>query len=213
MQRSSTTQVRHRSGGSRRLVGSHTPTLLAVKIYTKKGDDGSTGLFYGGRVAKDSSGPEAYGTVDEAVAALGVARADADDVLAQRLLELQRHLFVVAAELATDPANRDKLEPGVSLVTDEMVISLERWIDEVVDDVGMPTQFIVPGQTRLPALLDHARSIIRRAERRAVTHLGLHPDEAAASHVVRYLNRLADYVYMLVRAAEESWEPSRTEGA
>ena len=199
------------SSGSRRPVGSRVPTLLAVKIYTKKGDDGTTGLFYGGRVSKDATGPEAYGTVDEAVAALGIARADADEVLGARLLEIQRQLFVVAAELATDPANRDKLEPGVSLVTDAMVSNLETWIDEVVADVGMPTQFIVPGQSRLPALLDHARSIVRRCERRAVTHCAAHAIDTEVSQVVRYLNRLADYVYMLVRATEEAWEPSRVE--
>ncbi|MDH3499890.1 MAG: cob(I)yrinic acid a,c-diamide adenosyltransferase [Acidimicrobiia bacterium] len=181
-----------------------------MKIYTKKGDDGTTGLFYGGRVRKDDTGPEAYGAVDEAVAALGVARTEAGDELADRLLSVQRQLFVVAAELATDPGNRRKLEPGVSLVTDDMVEQLERWIDEIVDDVGMPDQFVVPGRLRLPALLDVARSVVRRAERRAVTHAAVAGMGDGA--VVRYLNRLADYIYMLVRAAETEWEPSRVNG-
>ncbi len=181
-----------------------------MKIYTKKGDDGTTGLFYGGRVGKDASGPEAYGAVDEAVAALGVARAEASEQLADRLLTLQRHLFVVAAELATDPANHHKLESGVSRVSADMVAQLEAWIDEVVDEVGMPDQFVVPGQARLPALLDLARAVVRRAERRAVAHA--RAVDLGDSLVVVYLNRLADYVYMLVRASETEWEPSRPKG-
>ncbi len=181
-----------------------------MKIYTKRGDDGTTGLFYGGRIPKDSTGPEAYGTVDEAVAALAMARAEAEGDLGERLLQLQRQLFVVAAELATDPANHHKLESGVSRVTPGMVEEIERWIDELVEDVGMPEQFVVAGRTRLPAQLDLARAVIRRAERRAVTHL--RSAGVADSSVVAYLNRLADYVYMLVRAAESEWEPSRSDG-
>lgn len=178
-----------------------------MKIYTRKGDDGTTGLFYGGRVDKDATGPEAYGTVDEAVAALAVARADAEGPLAEQLLMLQRQLFVVAAELATGAENRSKLAAGVSLVTEDMITGIEAAIDEIVAEVGMPDQFIVPGETRLPALLDSARAVIRRAERRSTTHV-----EAAGitdSLVVPYLNRLADLVYMLVRAAETEWQPSR----
>ncbi len=181
-----------------------------MKIYTKRGDDGTTGLFYGGRVGKDAPGPEAYGSVDEAVAALGMARAQADSLLGERLLEVQRDLFVVAAELATDPANHGKLEDGVSRVTDAMVGRLEGWIDQVVDQVGMPTEFVVPGQSVVAAALDHARTVIRRAERRTVGHL-----QAAGidkSRAVPYLNRLADYVYMLARAAESEWQPARRKG-
>lgn len=181
-----------------------------MKIYTRKGDDGTTGLFYGGRVSKDALAPEAYGTVDESVAALGAARAYAEGPVNAELLDLQRQLFVVAAELATDPDNRHKLEPGVSLVTDGMVSELERRIDGVVEDVGMPDSFTVPGESAYSAQLDLARAIIRRAERRCVTYAAAGGLEG--SHVVRYLNRLADYVYILVRAAETAWQPSRTEG-
>lgn len=180
-----------------------------MKIYTKKGDDGTTGLFYGGRVSKGDLGPEAYGTVDEAVAALGVARSHAEAQLAEDILTIQRQLFVVAAELATDPANRHKLDPGTSLVTPEMVEQLEEKIDAVVTAVGMPDGFVVPGQTPLPAHLDLARAIIRRAERRAVSYAS--GGGLEGSHVVPYLNRLADYVYMLVRATEDAWQPSRLE--
>ena len=182
-----------------------------MKIYTKKGDDGTTGLFYGGRVSKDARGPEAYGTVDEAVAALGVARAHSDtaqDPVAfdAEVLRIQRELFVVAAELATAPDNRSKLIPGVSLVTEDMVAELESKIDEVVERVGMPDQFIVPGQAALAAYLDLARAIVRRAERRVVALVAEQGWEESLAP--QYLNRLADYVYMLVRAEEVAWEPS-----
>ena len=182
-----------------------------MKIYTKKGDDGTTGLFYWGRVAKDHLAPEAYGAVDELVAALGVARSMAEGGLAADLLRLQRELFVVAAEVATAPANRRKLEPEVSLTTPAMVERLEAAIDGVIDEVGMPTEFIVPGQAPLPAALDVARTVARRAERRVVAYA--RSGGLENSVVVPYLNRLADYLYMLVRAAETEWQPTRPEEA
>jgi len=180
-----------------------------MKIYTKKGDDGTTGLFYGGRVNKDAAGPEAYGTVDEAVAALGVARAAADSRMSTELLRIQRELFVVAAELATASENRAKLDDGVSRVTESMVADLEAAIDRVVDEVGMPTEFVVPGGNQAAAAIDVARTVVRRAERRAVSYASAGGLEA--SQVVPYLNRLADYLYMLARAAEGEWVPSRRE--
>ncbi len=178
-----------------------------MDVYTKKGDDGTTGLFYGGRVGKDDPAPEAYGAVDEAVAALGAARAEAPADVGERILELQRQLFVVAAELATNPDKRDNLVDGTSRVTADMVTQLEAWIDEVVADVGLPDQFVVPGSDRFAAMLDVARAVIRRAERRAVAYA--RTGGLGDSQVVPYLNRLADYAYMLVRAAEHEWEPSR----
>lgn len=178
-----------------------------VNIYTKKGDDGTTGLYFGGRVPKSDAGPEAYGTVDETVAALGVARTHATGDLGPAIMDLQRQLFVVGAELATAPANRHKLEPEVSSVTPGMVEALERRIDTINDEVGMPTEFVVPGGTALAAALDVARSVARRAERRAVAAL----DGVDDSSVVPYLNRLADLLYMMARAAEQEWEPVRTE--
>lgn len=178
-----------------------------MKIYTRKGDDGSTGLLFGGRVGKDGSGPEAYGAVDEAVSALGTARALAEEAVAEDILEVQRELFVVGAELATGPDNRAKLERGVSLVIAEMVERLESAIDAIEESVGMPTTFVVPGGTPVAAALDLARSIVRRAERRSVALLAGNGVED--SHVVPYLNRLADYLYMLARAVEDDWVPSR----
>jgi len=164
-------------------------------------------LFHGGRVGKDSSGPEAYGTVDEAVSALGIVRAQGEPELATAVLEVQRDLFVVAAELATDPARRGLLEPGISRVEERMIKQLEERIDKIESDVGMPTEFIVPGGDPAAAAIDVARTIVRRAERRAVTHLGYESD----SLVVPYLNRLADYLYMLARAVESEWTPTRGE--
>jgi len=178
-----------------------------MRIYTRRGDDGTTGLFHGGRVGKDSSGPEAYGTVDEAVSALGVVRAMAEPDVARATLEVQRDLFVVAAELATDPDRRDLLEPGVSSVDSSMIDRLEERIDQIDSEVGMPTEFIVPGGDATAAAIDVARTIVRRAERRAVGHLA----DTSDSLVVPYLNRLADYLYMLARAVEREWTPTRGE--
>jgi cob(I)alamin adenosyltransferase len=178
-----------------------------MKIYTRRGDDGTTGLFYGGRIPKDGPGPEAYGTVDEAVAALGMARAAADRDLAAEILRIQRQLFVVAAELATAPESRSKLEDEVSRVTPAMVERLEADIDRVVAEVGSPTEFVVPGGSSVAAAIDLARTIVRRAERRTVTLIGAESNEGG--NVVPYLNRLADYLFVLARAAEQNWTPSR----
>lgn len=180
-----------------------------MKIYTKTGDDGTTGLFYGGRVSKADLGPEAYGTVDEATSALGVARSLADGAMVELILSLQRDLFVVGAELATGVENRSKLEPETSLATAAMVDRLEREIDRIEADVGMPSEFVVPGGNSLAAALDVARTVVRRGERRAVEwrdRLGI-----TDSHVVPYLNRLADLVYMMARQAEGTWTSSKAE--
>jgi cob(I)alamin adenosyltransferase len=179
-----------------------------VKVYTRTGDDGTTGLFYGGRVGKDDAGPAAYGAVDEAVSALGVARAEtaAGTELHELLLRLQRELFVVGAELATAPDNRRKLEPGASATNAAMVEHLEPIIDDVTTRFEPPREFVVPGENRVAAALDLARTIVRRAEREAVaaTRSGwLEP----TSQVVPYLNRLADLVYTLARWQEGSWRP------
>lgn len=180
-----------------------------MKIYTRKGDDGTTGLFYGGRVAKDATGPVAYGDVDETGACLGLARAETEPEsdLNTELLRLQRSLFVVGAELATAPENHHKLVDGETRVTAEMVADLEAAIDRIEEERGMPEVFTVPGSTRLGAALDLARATARRAERNAVTHLCAGGYQG--SYVLAYLNRLADYIFMLARAAEESWTPSK----
>ena len=182
-----------------------------MKIYTRRGDDGSTGLFHGGRVAKDESGPEAYGTVDEAVSALGIARSLATGRAHDLVLGVQRDLFVIAAELATAPERRGLLVAGTSLATGEMVVALEAAIDAIEAERGLPTEFVVPGGNPLAAALDVARTVTRRAERRAVTHMRLAGIDD--SFVVPYLNRLADLLYVLARSAEAAWVPSRPKEA
>src|SRR5919106_3055223 len=138
------------------------------RIYTKTGDDGTTGLLYGGRISKNDAAADAYGTTDEAVAALGVARASVEDGLAAEILALQRELFVVGADLATNPAERGKLEAGISLVVPEMTERLERRIDKLVAERALPNAFVVPGANAGSAALDVARSVVRRAERSVV---------------------------------------------
>lgn len=175
------------------------------RIYTKTGDDGTTGLLYGGRVPKDDASTEAYGTTDEAVAALGMARASAERGLAEEILALQRELFVVGADLATNPAERAKLEPGVSLVTAEMTERLERRIDELVAERALPNAFIVPGANEGSAALDLARSVIRRAERNVVAMES--EGREVNPEVRRYLNRSSDLVFVLARRQAGEDEP------
>jgi len=169
------------------------------RIYTRTGDDGTTGLLYGGRVPKASSAIELNGAVDEAQAALGVVRAEAEpgSELATLVVGLERDLWVLMAEVATAPAHRDRLVPGASLVTADMVTALERHIDDLLRRFTMPSEFVVPGANRISALLDVARTVVRRAERQAVAH-----PVASGSEVVRYLNRLSDLLWAMARWQE-----------
>jgi cob(I)alamin adenosyltransferase len=180
------------------------------RIYTKTGDDGTTGLLYGGRISKADPATEAYGAVDEAVAAIGVVRALADNVaFAADLLHLQRDLFVAGADLATNPAQRDRLEPGVSLVTAEMVARLEGLIDATVAEHPLPNEFVVPGATPISAALDVARSVVRRAERRTVAFRAA--GGAVTDEVLHYLNRLSDLLFCLARWQAGEVEPASRE--
>ncbi|MGH9001406.1 MAG: cob(I)yrinic acid a,c-diamide adenosyltransferase [Acidimicrobiia bacterium] len=180
-----------------------------MKVYTRTGDDGTTGLLYGGRTPKDDPGPAAYGDVDEAVSALGLARAEAEagSELAELLIRLQRELFVAGAELATAPDNRAKLAPGVSRVTAEMVEALEPVIDDLTSRYEPPREFVLPGENRVAATLDLARTVVRRAERSAVA--ASRSGWLDRSQVVPYLNRLADLVYTMARWQEGEFRPVR----
>jgi cob(I)alamin adenosyltransferase len=180
-----------------------------MRIYTRSGDDGTTGLLYGGRVSKADPAAEAYGTTDEAVAAIGLARALSNQPALQAiLLGVQRDLFVVGADLATNPSQRGKLTPGVSLATAEMVEALERVIDETVEEHPLPGEFVVPGATPVSAALDVARTVVRRAERRAVELQASGAD--TNPEALRYLNRLSDFLFVLARwQAGGPEEPSR----
>jgi cob(I)alamin adenosyltransferase len=181
----------------------------AMRIYTKKGDGGTTGLLFGGpRISKADLRTDAYGTTDEAVSALGLARAGlADGPLAELVLRLQRELFVVGAELATHLDRRSRLTAGTTRVTEEMVTALELEIDGLEADHPMPAEFVLPGESMAGAALDLARTTVRRAERRAValSSAGGLPD----SHVVPYLNRLADLLFVMARAADGGFRPVR----
>ena len=184
-------------------------------VATGRGDDGTTGLLYGGaRIAKDDLRTEAYGTVDEAVAALGVARAELGvkdqygllspglASLGDLVLRLQRELFVVGAELAANPDAWERLEDGATRVDESMLQGLEATLAELEGHVPMPTEFVVPGETRLSAAIELARTTVRRAERRAVT-LG-REGQIPGPWLLPYLNRLADLLWVLARATERA---------
>jgi len=179
-----------------------------VKIYTKKGDNGDTSLLYGAGVSKDDIAPEAYGSVDELVASLGLIRAESKlptDVK-DTILRIQRELFIVGAELATDKSKRKKLSEGKTLVTEEMIINLEKDIDNLTEKNGLPNFFVVPGENIISAKLDWSRVISRRAERKCVTWYKTL--DMSDSKVLIYLNRLSDLLWMMARDFEKDWTPS-----
>lgn len=195
--------------------GSAAPGRRASAVATGRGDDGTTGLLFGGdRIPKDDLRTEAYGTIDEAVAALGLARAELDlkgrlGVLPAALgeiedlvLQLQRELFVVGAELAANPAAWDRLRDDETRVSAAMVARIDAVLADYETRITFPTEFVVPGETRTSAALEMARTVLRRAERRAVTleRAGLVPGR----HLLPYLNRLADLLWVLARAAEQA---------
>ena len=170
-----------------------------VRIYTRKGDDGTTGLYYGGRVRKDAPAIEANGAVDEAQAVMGMARSEAGpgSELDLLLVALERDLWVLMAEVATAPDNRVKLKPGETLVTRSMVDALEVHIDALGERTEMPAEFVVPGQNRVSAVLDVARTVVRRAERLLVA-----APPAPDSFAGPYLNRLSDLLWTMARWQE-----------
>lgn len=187
-----------------------------MRIYTRKGDRGTTGLLFGGaRVSKADLRTDAYGSVDEAVSALGLARAvlaPGTDRTEARLIDLairlQRELFVAGAELATHADRRRRLVAGTTRVTAEMVADLEGFIDALEADHPMPAEFVLPGESKAGAAFDLARTIVRRAERRSVA-LADAGGLPASSQVVPFLNRLADLLFVMARAADGGFVPLR----
>jgi cob(I)alamin adenosyltransferase len=172
-----------------------------MKIYTKKGDDGTTGLLYGGRVDKDDIRTEVYGTLDETVSALGLARAHGLTPEVEAIVvRVQREMFVLGAQLATSEENQDKLQAGVSKIEATMVEQAEHDIDSLLEKHPLPQEFILPGETPTSAGLDLARSTIRRAERQAVrmNKAGLVADPV----VLHYVNRVSDLLFALARYEE-----------
>ena len=166
--------------------------FMSVKIYTRKGDDGTTGLLHGGRVRKDSAVPEALGAVDEAQSAIGVARSLADGEVHTILTRSAADLWTVMAEIAENP---ERARATTDALTDR-VAAMERAIDDVATRFDMPTDFVVPGATLLSAHIDVARAAVRRAERSAVR-------AGSQRHAVVYLNRLSDLLWALARFTEQ----------
>lgn len=186
------------------------------RIYTKLGDDGSTGLLFGGRTSKASPLIDTVGCIDETVAALGMARAAEADAactesrLTADILAIQRDLFVVGADLVANPHGRYQLIPDVSLTTPDMVARLERRIDELMAAKPLRPVFVLPGANAVSAALDMARTLVRRAERRLVGYSDDCPPSAVINEQVAvYLNRVSDLLYVLARhAAGDDEEPA-----
>lgn len=202
------------------------------RIYTKLGDDGSTGLLFGGRTSKADPLIETIGAVDETVAALGLARAHCADtgtahgegaggevandehVLAAAILQVQRDLFVAGADLMANPRARDQLAPGISLLTADMVTALERLIDERMAARPLRPVFVVPGANPLSAALDMARCQVRQAERRWVAcRQGYKGADSMNAQVGIYLNRVSDLLFVLARQAAGDDEEPTSHGA
>ena len=169
-----------------------------MRIYTRSGDEGETGLLFGGRVSKSHVRTEAYGSTDHAVTSIGLARAlTSEDKIKDILLDVQREMFMIGAELATDLSNRHILLKRFQIVDESHVTRLEKLIDEIGDQVDLPPNFIIPGASTGSAALDLARTQTRSAERRVVDlmNAGLLPN----TNILIYLNRLSDLLFMLAR--------------
>ena len=175
---------------------------MTLRIYTRTGDEGTTGLFGGGRVPKHDSRVEAYGEVDELNAALGLARAiepmpRIDEVLGP----VQRDLFAIGALLATPDREKMHQQLEKARVDDERIAQLERAIDDGEAELEPLRAFIVPGGTPKAAAIHVARTICRRAERRVVALQQQHQSIELPPLVVIYLNRLSDLLFVLARVA------------
>lgn len=167
-----------------------------MKIYTKTGDDGTTGLIGGSRVLKSDARIEAYGTVDELNALIGCAAVAAKAPLAEKLRRIQGELFVIGSHLAT-PNGSGKLA-SLPPLDREMVRRLEMEIDQTETTLATLRNFILPGGSECAARLHVARTVCRRAERLVVGHEMEHPDR---SLVIEYLNRLSDWLFVQARGA------------
>jgi cob(I)alamin adenosyltransferase len=181
-----------------------------VSIVTKTGDTGETSLMYGRRVSKDNPRVDAYGAVDELTAALGLSRSVASDrFLLDEILSVQKDLIVVMGELATDPADRERfLKDGFHLTTAEMVDRISSVIFDLEKDSSLyPKDWVIPGATPVSATLDFARTTCRRAERQIAAFSSAEKD--FNPEILRYLNRLSDFCWVLARYAEKG---SKTPG-
>jgi cob(I)alamin adenosyltransferase len=166
-------------------------------VFSKRGDSGETSLLKGERVSKASLRPEAYGTLDEASSALGMARAFAQKgAIKDMILTVQEDLLILGAELACESENQTDYRIGT-----DRTLRLEQWIQELQGEVPLPRQFVFPGANAVSAAVDLARTIIRRAERRCIALKEAGQVDNPEVHA--YLNRLADFLFTLARYAEE----------
>ena len=166
-----------------------------MRIYTRTGDDGTTGLLGAQRVSKDSPRVEAYGSVDELNAHLGLAIAylQSQERFRQILQQVQSDLFVIGAELAVPVGKKPVIRP----ISEQQVHELERHIDDIDGSLEPLHHFILPGGTVASATLHVARTVCRRAERRVVSLFHVEPGNP---HIITYLNRLADLLFVMARA-------------
>lgn len=166
-----------------------------MRLFNKKGDSGTTSLLYGSRVSKSDPRPETYGTLDEANSTLGFAKALSGNERMKKIIhKIQEDLFVIGGELATDPENYEKLQ---GKITEKDVQALQDLIEELESEVTLPKSFIIPGSSPVSAVLDMARTIVRRGERRAVR---LKEDNILINDMIlAYLNRSADLLFILAR--------------
>ena len=172
-----------------------------MKTFNKKGDAGNTSLLFGEGVPKSDLRCEAYGTIDEAISSLGVARNLVKQDKSREIIpKVQKELFTVNAELATKPEDYERLVARCQPVTDRMADELEELIDEIEAEVDIPEAFVVPGSNLASAALDMSRAIVRRAERRVVTLKD--KGEVKNDAILQYLNRLADLLFILARYEE-----------
>ncbi|MFX0056452.1 MAG: cob(I)yrinic acid a,c-diamide adenosyltransferase [Candidatus Hermodarchaeota archaeon] len=174
---------------------------MSKHIYTGKGDKGETGLLSGERVGKDNPRVEAYGTVDELITVLGIAKSHLDiasDPIAKYTHHIQQTLFYVAAELATNPENVDPASDIRTLkrVSEDDVTQLENIADELTDELPPLSNFVIPGGTPASAFLHQARTVCRRAERRVITFSRI---QKVNRELIRYLNRLSDLLFVMAR--------------
>ena len=192
-------------------MSSSSSSSYRKRVYTKFGDKGETSLLYGGRVSKNSPYTEAYGITDEAVSALGLARSLSEDQRVKDIVrDLQRDLFTIAAELATDPDKYELFQQHFKPVTEAMVEDLEHTIDSLEEEFQMPSVFVLPGGTPASSALDMSRTSIRTAERRVVAL----SETAGLTNplIINYLNRLGDLLFVLARYHDRELPIERATG-
>ncbi len=192
-------------------MSSSSSSSYRKRVYTKFGDKGETSLLYGGRVSKNSPHTEAYGITDEAVSSLGLARSLSEDQRVKDIArDLQRDLFTIAAELATEPDKYELFQQHFTPVTESMVVDLENTIDSLEEEFQMPTVFVLPGGTPASSALDMSRTSIRTAERRvvALSEIG----GLTNPLIINYLNRLGDLLFVLARYHDRELPIERATG-